>query len=82
MVRTQIQITEVQAQQLKELAVRKKKSVAELIRQGIDIILEQQMPLSMEERRQRALQAAGRFHSGVHDLSENHDRYLAEAYAE
>lgn len=36
----------------------------------------------IEERRRRAIAAAGRFHSGVVDLSSDHDRYLAEDYAE
>jgi hypothetical protein len=33
-----------------------------------------------QERRQRALAAAGRFHSGRSNVSLEHDRYLAEAY--
>ncbi len=33
------------------------------------------------ERRRRALAAAGRFRSGVADLSTEHDKYLDEAYA-
>ena len=32
------------------------------------------------ERRQRALAAAGRFHSGLQDLSGDHDKYLDDAY--
>ena len=34
------------------------------------------------ERRQRAIAAAGRFESGVPDLSIEHDRYLGDAPAE
>lgn len=34
------------------------------------------------ERRQRAMAAAGRFESGVPDLSIEHDRYLGDAPAE
>lgn len=34
------------------------------------------------ERRQRAIAAAGRFESGVPDLSIEHDRYLGNAQAE
>jgi len=34
------------------------------------------------ERRQRAIAAAGRFESGVPDLSLEHDRYLGDAPAE
>jgi predicted transcriptional regulator len=57
MIRTQIQITDTQAQKLKELAASQNKSVAELIRQGIDVLLEQQFIVSEQERRQRALGA-------------------------
>lgn len=35
-----------------------------------------------EERKQRAIAAAGRFRSGLADLSVEHDRYLPEAYQE
>jgi hypothetical protein len=35
-----------------------------------------------DERRQRARSAAGCASSGLGDLSANHDKYLAEAYAE
>lgn len=34
-----------------------------------------------EERRKRAIAAAGRFRSGVSDLSTNHDHYLEESFA-
>jgi hypothetical protein len=34
-----------------------------------------------EERRQRAIAAAGRFRSGIADLSLNHDRYLEDDFA-
>ena len=36
----------------------------------------------MAERRRRAMAAAGKFRSGVSDLSANHDRYLEEVFAE
>jgi hypothetical protein len=34
-----------------------------------------------EERRKRAIAAAGRFRSDLTDLAANHDRYLEDAYA-
>jgi len=34
------------------------------------------------ERRRRAIAMAGKFRSGISDLSSNHDRYLEEAFAE
>lgn len=32
------------------------------------------------ERRRRAIAAAGRFRSGIRDLSSNHDKYLENSY--
>ncbi|MFC2167051.1 hypothetical protein ACFLQZ_03720 [Acidobacteriota bacterium] len=34
-----------------------------------------------EEKRQRALEAAGRFRSGIKDLSSQHDKHLEDAYS-
>jgi len=34
--------------------------------------------IDIEERRRRAIAAAGRFHSGASDISTKHDEYLAE----
>jgi metal-responsive CopG/Arc/MetJ family transcriptional regulator len=36
---------------------------------------------NLEERRQRAVAAAGRFRSGISDLSSKHDKYLEGAYS-
>lgn len=80
MVRTQIQLTEEQSKTLKTLAAQRGISMAELIRQGIDSYLRSCIATSQEERRQRAIKAAGQFHSGQTDLSEEHDTYLAEVY--
>jgi len=80
MVRTQIQITEEQAAALKERSVALGVSMAEIIRRGIDQVLESNGGNMQEERVRRATQAAGRFRSGLHDVSVNHDKYLAEAY--
>jgi hypothetical protein len=51
MVRTQIQLTEKQARMLRSLAKAKKVSVAELIRQGVDLLLRNSSLLDVEERR-------------------------------
>ena len=80
MVRTQIQLTEEQSKALKEISAQKDISMAELIRQMINSYLQACETISSEERRQRAIEAAGRFHSGQADLSEKHDAYLAEVY--
>lgn len=78
MVTRQIEITEAQEKHLEELAARLGRPVPELIRSGIDVLLNSEA--SREERRRRAMDLSGRFRSGVTDLSTEHDRYLAEAH--
>jgi Arc/MetJ-type ribon-helix-helix transcriptional regulator len=80
MVRTQIQLTEKQAVALKRLAAKKRVSMAELIRVGVNKLLHSVETVSLEERRQRAIAIAGRFRSGRSDLSTKHDEHLAEIY--
>ena len=80
MVRTQIQLTEKQSKSLKRIAASHHRSVAELIRQAVDNMIKSATLVDIEERRRRALAAAGRFSSGLRDLSAEHDKYLAEAF--
>ena len=77
MVRTQIQLTEKQTQALKQVAVRRGVSVAELIRQSVDRFLEEDLEA---EKWARALSILGRYQSGAADVSMNHDKYLDECY--
>lgn len=79
MVRTQIQLTEKQARSLKRLAVARQVSIAELIRRGVDTLLQSDSSIDLDEKRRRAIAAAGRFRSGRHDISRKHDKYLVEA---
>jgi hypothetical protein len=78
MVRTQIQLTEAQVRELKQLSAERGTSIAELIRQAVDAQLG--MNQSLGARRGRALGAIGGFHSGHTDVSADHDRYLAAAF--
>lgn len=80
MVRTQIQLTEEQARILKALARKRDVSMSELIRQSVDRLIHAANEPTQAERVERLLSAAGKYASNVSDLSENHDRYLAEAY--
>ena len=79
MVRTQIQLTEEQARSLKRLAAARQVSIAQLIRQGVDTVLQSGMGIDLDEKRRRAVAAAGKFRSGRRDISQKHDTYLAEA---
>jgi len=78
MIRTQIRLTEAQAQALKAMAAARRSSVAELIRQSVDHLIRQAGSVDLAERRRRA--AAGRFRSGRPDVAARHDEYLAEVY--
>ena len=80
MIQTQIQLTEQQSIKLEELAAREDVSITELILRAVDQLLATSHLRSDAEQRRRALEFAGKFRSGVHDLSINHDLYLVEAY--
>ena len=80
MIRTQIQLTEAQAQAFKAMAVARQSSVAELICQGVDHLIRQAGSVDLAERRRRAVAAAGHFRSGRPDVAARPDECLAEVY--
>jgi hypothetical protein len=81
MVRTQVQLSEEQLGELRRLSAERGKSVAELVRLGVELYLSSQQKPDIRAIRERALRAAGRFSSGApNDISEKHDAYLAEAF--
>jgi Arc/MetJ-type ribon-helix-helix transcriptional regulator len=84
MIRTQIQLTEEQHKFLKEKAAEYDVSMAELVRRSVDLLAEQETKPSREELKQRALSVVGIATDvdGATDVSVNHDKYLAEIYAE
>lgn len=77
MIRTQIQLTEEQARVLERLSRRRGVSKAALIREALDRLVEEE---GGERRWERALSVVGKFRSGAHDVSGEHDRYLAEDF--
>lgn len=80
MVRTQVQLTEEQARSLRQLAAERGVSVAELVREAVDLLVRSGTAVLPAERQRRALQAVGRFASGLKDVSARHDEYLKETY--
>jgi len=80
MVRVQIQFAKPQLDGLKRLAAEEGKSVAELVRSGMEFYVRTRPKAGGADRTERARKAAGRFRSGLKDVSRNHDRYLAEAF--
>lgn len=79
MIRTQIQLTSEQAQSLKKIAAREKKSVSELIRLSVDALIRSNRIDSQRELRQKAIAVAGKL-KGPANLAANHDGYLSEAF--
>lgn len=80
MIRTQIQLTQEQYRALKRQAAEKHVSLAEVIRRAVSAMPADAQHATSEERRRRALKAAGRYGSGRSDVSARHDDYLADTY--
>jgi hypothetical protein len=80
MVRTQVQLTENQIESLRRLSAASGRSVANLVRQGVDQYLAGKSQPDLEERKKRLLRALGKFPSAPSDVSIRHDDYLAEAF--
>ncbi|MCX6538989.1 MAG: CopG family transcriptional regulator [Acidobacteria bacterium] len=79
MMRTQILLMEAQAQELRKLAAVERRSMADLVRDGVDAMLKAHAGGRRDHAKARALAAAGRFRSGVPDLGTRHDDHLAQA---
>jgi len=81
MVRTQIQLTEEQAEALRRLAAETDRSMADLVRTAVDAWLSEQPRLPRVARNHRVLAALGRFRSDRDDVAEQHDAFLDDAFA-
>jgi len=79
MIRTQVQFTDEQVQALRKLSASTGRSIADLVRQGVDSYLNTKPAPRPAHQVERALRVAGRFSSGASDVSAHHDRYLAQA---
>ncbi len=80
MIRTQVQLKERQLHRLRALAAERGLSISELVRNGVDNVLAQMGQGAHTTRAQRAISAAGRFHSGRSDVARRHDDFLVSAY--
>jgi len=77
MVRTQIQLTEAQARELKEVAGSAGVSLAEAIRQAVDAYLARHPDRGGDRKRELALAAVGRFDANPR-LATDHDSVFSE----
>lgn len=80
MVRTQILLTEEQARNLRKLAAAERRSMADLVRDSVNVLLTSRATGRRDSATARALAAVGRFHSGAPDLGTCHDDHLAETW--
>ena len=80
MIRTQIQLTEEQYLQLKQMALKRRRSLATLVREGVEKVLKEAGEPNLDEARRNALSVVGKYHSGAKDGSTHHDRYLSESF--
>ena len=80
MVRLLVQFTEAQAKSLRAEARRRKQPVAALVRESVEahVVKPATAGTPTLDKWERAVRAVGGFRSGVRDLGENHDKYLAE----
>jgi hypothetical protein len=82
MIRTQIQLTEEQAAAAKELAQREGRSLADVVRESLEIYLRSRGIVDRADLKRRALAAPGRFRSGSGDLATAHDRHLTGSFGD
>ncbi len=82
MVKTQVQLPEEDLAELRRLAAQEGVSVSELVRRGVKEVLKAKRQPDRSELMRRALEVAGKYRGGKHDVARRHDDYLAEAYME
>ena len=82
MVRTQVQLTQEQAEVVRRLAKRNRISQAEVIRRAVDRISRSEALPDREEIKRRALAVVGSVHGDATDVSTRHDDYFVEAALE
>jgi hypothetical protein len=82
MVRTQVLLSEEQIAALREMAACQGRSMAALVRDGVDAILEPRQGVTRAEIKRRSLAALGRYRSGIRTLGSRHDEHLAGAFDE
>lgn len=81
MIRTQVQLSEEQAARLKRRAAVAERSMADLIREAVDLLLARSPERTRGEQMRRVASAFGKFASGTRDLATAHDRHFTDAVA-
>jgi hypothetical protein len=79
MVRTQVQLTDEQALELKRLSAARDRSIAALVRDSVDRLLRSGEEATRGDLMRRAAGVFGRFRSGTPDLANRHDEHFVAA---
>lgn len=77
MIRTQIQLSEVDFDRVRREAANRKCSIAAFVRQSVKLAL---ADAEADALRAKARGSVGRYRSGVADLSRNHDAHLESGW--
>ena len=77
MIRTQIQFDKATYFKLRTAAKESGKSISSIVRQSVDHGLDKS---AKDQTWARALNSIGKFDSGLKDLAEKHDSYLADRW--
>ncbi len=77
--RLQVQLTEEQADHLRKTAESEGASQAEIVRRALEAYLRRPIRPREAAVRTRALESIGAFASGLHDVAQDHDRYLTDS---
>ena len=80
LIRIQVQVTAAQADFLRALGAEEGRSLADLVREAVDGLIQEYQGIDPETRRASALGVVGHFRSGLCDVAAEHDRYLGDAF--
>jgi hypothetical protein len=80
MIRFQVQLTDRQAASIKEIAYERGTSVAAVVRDAVDRLIEE--PASREAIWEVALSVVGKYRGDGENVAVEHDRYLEESYGD
>jgi len=77
-----MQLRPSQFEDLRKLSKQKRVSLSELVRQAVDGFITSSRAAESPPQWSGALASLGKYHSARHDISQEHDVYLAEAFSD
>ena len=80
MAHAEVELTEAQMARLRDLSRTRQVPVSDLVSAAVDNLLSTHDHPGKTERQMRLRSLSGCFHSGLNDLSKNHDAYLEDSF--